>query len=271
MLDFRVISIGTLAAHPLWGERQPTRAGHATCTLVRSGDEVILVDPGLPEAALLPRLAERAGLKPQQITAVFLTGFHPDTHRGLSAFEHAPWYISKAEREAVGVPMVSALRHAVEHRNQELQDAIRTEVALLERCREAPDELARGVDVFPLPGVSPGLCGLLLEHPGATTLIAGDAVPTVEHLAKGQVLPWAANVAAAKSSFAEALEIADWLILGRDNIVPSPGLTGSAAGEGEEEGSEDSEEQGTVERDDELDARDDQAQRGADETDDDDL
>ncbi|MBL8757590.1 MAG: MBL fold metallo-hydrolase, partial [Phycisphaerae bacterium] len=199
MLDFRVISIGTLAAHPLWGERQPTRAGHATCTLVRSGDEVILVDPGLPEAALLPRLAERAGLKPQQITAVFLTGFHPDTHRGLSAFEHAPWYISKAEREAVGVPMVSALRHAVEHRNQELQDAIRTEVALLERCREAPDELARGVDVFPLPGVSPGLCGLLLEHPGATTLIAGDAVPTVEHLAKGQVLPWAANVAAAKS------------------------------------------------------------------------
>ncbi len=244
MIDFRVISIGTLAAHPLWGERQPSRAGHSTCTLIRVGPEVILVDPGLSEAALLPRLAERANIGPEQVTSIFLTSFHPDTHRGIGAFEHVPWYISKAEREAVGVPMVTALRHAIEHANAELQEAIRTEVAVLERCREAPDELAPGVDVFPLPGVSPGLCGLLLEHPGATTMICGDAVPTVEHLGKGQVLPWAANLEAAKASFAEAVEIADWLILGRDNLVPSPGMVGSGgrAFEEEDEGEEEGEE-----------------------------
>jgi glyoxylase-like metal-dependent hydrolase (beta-lactamase superfamily II) len=245
MLDFRVISIGTLAAHPLWGERQPVRAGHSTCTLIRVGPEVILVDPGLAEAALLQRLSERANIGPGEVTAVFLTSFHPDTHRGIGAFEKVPWYINKSEREAVGVPMVTALRHAIEHGNAELQEAIRSEVEMLERCREAPDELGPGVDVFPLPGVSPGLCGLLLEHPGATTMVCGDAVATVEHLQKDQVLPWAANIEAAKASFAEAVEIADWLILGRDNLVPSPGLVGSGGREfEEEEGEEEDREEG---------------------------
>jgi hypothetical protein len=45
LMDFRIISIGTLAQHPLWGERTPVRTGHATTTLVRSGDRFILSIP----------------------------------------------------------------------------------------------------------------------------------------------------------------------------------------------------------------------------------
>lgn len=246
--DIRIISIGTLGAHPLWGEREATRTGHATTTLIRTATATILVDPGLPDRALVQRLWERACMQPSQITHVFLTSFHPDTHRGIGAFEHATWLIAKPEREGVGIPMVTALRHALEQGNEELQEAVRTEVAILERCEEAPDTLAEGVDIFPLPGVTPGLTGLLIEGAGSTTVVCGDAVPTVEHILKGQVLPWAANLRDAKASFQEALEIADYLVLGRDNIVPSPGRSGptaddAASAEEDDEYEEDSEDQ----------------------------
>ena len=78
------------------------------------------------------------------------------------------------------------------------------------------------MDLFPLPGVTPGLTGLVLAGPRHTTVIAGDAVPTEEHLTQGKVLPWAPDVTQARESFAEVIEIADLIILGRDNLVVNP-------------------------------------------------
>jgi hypothetical protein len=65
------------------------------------------------------------------------------------------------------------------------------------------------------------LTGLLLPGVGATTLIAGDAIPTAEHLSAGQVFTPCFDLEAARESFQEAIEIADWVVCGRDNIVPS--------------------------------------------------
>ena len=79
-----------------------------------------------------------------------------------------------------------------------------------------------GVDLFPMPGVTPGLCGLLLPLPKVTILVCGDAVATLEHLEQGAVLPHVADLEKATESFREAVEIADMLVLGRDNIVPNP-------------------------------------------------
>ena len=76
-VDVSVISIGALAANPLWGEREPVRTGHSTTTLVRTGDMVMLVDPGLPGEILGARLGERANLRPSDVTHVFLTCFRP--------------------------------------------------------------------------------------------------------------------------------------------------------------------------------------------------
>jgi glyoxylase-like metal-dependent hydrolase (beta-lactamase superfamily II) len=73
-----------------------------------------------------------------------------------------------------------------------------------------------------MPGVTPGMCGLLLEDPRHTTLICGDAVLTEEHLERGQVAPWSADIAKATESFAEAVEIADLLVPGRDNVMVNP-------------------------------------------------
>ncbi len=223
-MEYRIISIGSLPAHPLWGEKGQVRTGHATTTLITSGKKRILVDPGLPEQILVARLAERANLVPAQITDVFLTSFKSDCRRGLNAFSDAAWWIAEAEREGMGVPLAEHLKslNPDDEEDQILRDVLTRDVSVLQRCRPAPDELADYVKLFPLPGVTPGLCGLLLEDPRFTILIAGDAIPTVEHLERGQILAGAIDMAKARESFADAIEVSDLLILGRDNLVVNP-------------------------------------------------
>lgn len=221
-MDIRVISIGALSAHPLWEEKAPVRTGHSTTTLIRSGKRTIIVDPGLPAQAVAARLGERAGLRPEAVTHVFLTSFRPDTCRGIMAFEKATWWVAQNEREGIGVPLVGELQRAAAAGDEELKSRLELDVAILRRCEPAPDRIADGIDLFPLPGVTPGLTGLLIPAPNATTLICGDAVPTIEHLERGMVLPAAADVMRARESMAEAVEIADYLVLGRDNMVPNP-------------------------------------------------
>lgn len=225
-MDVRVVSIGTLAMHPLWGERLPVRTGHSTCVLIRAGGKRILVDPGLPEQVIAARLAERAGAKTSDITHVFLTSFNPELRRGIMAFDRAEWWIGGEERDQIGAGLVARARRATEEGDESLKATLGHEIALLQKCKPAPDHLAdeRGqrVDLFPLPGVTPGLTGLLVAGSRFTTLVCGDAVPTAEHLEQGQVLQDAADVARAQESFTEAIEIADMLVLGRDNLVVNP-------------------------------------------------
>ncbi|HYE03062.1 MAG TPA: MBL fold metallo-hydrolase [Phycisphaerales bacterium] len=242
-VEVRVISIGALGPGAGRGRAEADgtggapagraggggrRPGHATTTLVTSGARRILIDPGLPEPVLLARLEERAGLAAREITHVFLTSFKPDVRRGLGAFEEATWWIGEGEREGMGVPLVRALREAEEAGDEELAAPLREDVAILKRCAAAPDRLADRVDLFPLPGVTPGLCGVLIAGPAAgvgpgTTVVCGDAIATLDHLQRGRVLLPAADVARAQESFQEAMEIADVLVLGRDNVVVNPG------------------------------------------------
>lgn len=225
-MELTVISIGAMAFNPLWGEKTPVRTGHATTTLIRSGDVRLLIDPGLPEQAVVQRLSERANLRPADITHVFLTSFRPDVRRGIRAFDDAVWWISEAERESVGVPILLRLKDELarddEEQDEELIAALREDAAVLERCRPAPDALARGVDLFPLPGVTSGLAGALLGGQRHTTLVCGDAVPTSGHLERGQAPAGAEDLDKARESLAEAVEIADLLIPGRDNLVVNP-------------------------------------------------
>jgi len=211
-----------MASHPLWNERGEVRPAHATTTLVTSGESRILIDPSLPGKFLVPRLHERAGIAPDAITHVFLTSFHPMRRRGLDAFRHAPCVVPEMERELVGADLVTRFKEAVATHDEDLAAALRVEVDLLEKCRPAPDRLAPGVDLFPLPGVTPGLAGVLIAAPRATVLVAGDAVATEEHLHAGQVILPCFDLEQAKASLAEAAEIADVIVCGRDNAVLNP-------------------------------------------------
>lgn len=225
IVEARVISIGTLSAHPLWMEKGEVRTGHATSTLIRSGKKAILVDPGLPDRAIAARLGERAGAGVGQVTHVFLTSFQLDTFRGINAFPHATWWIAEREREAVGVPLAQQLKVAMLGDDRELIERLQMQVAILKRCEPAPDRLADGVDLFPMPGVTPGLSGLIVEQGRGgkgTLVVAGDAIATIEHLERGMVLTSAIDVKLAQESFREAVEIADWFIPGRDNLIANP-------------------------------------------------
>ena len=228
-MDVRVISIGALAANDLWNERSAVRTGHTTTTLIRDGALTMLVDPGLPSAARVPRLHERAGLQPKDITHVYLTRFGGDTTRGLDAFEHATWWLPETEREAVGVPLAQELQRIVSGESDlgpaggvPLRQALEREIAVLSRTEPAPDRLSPSLSIFPMPGVSPGLAGVLVEQSPATLLIAGDAVLSGDHVAAGRVAAFAHDLEQARESFQDALEIADVLVCGRDNLMLNP-------------------------------------------------
>lgn len=220
--QFRIISIGTLSAHPLWDETDDVRTGHATTTLITTGNNHILVDPSLPAQVLLHRLSERTPVKPEDITHVFLTSFEPERRRALSAFEEARWMMHEPEIEAARPALQQRMGEAEDIGDEKLTAFFREQLSLLNRIEVAPDAPLPGIDLFPLPGVTPGSCGLLLPLPGQTVLICGDAVATTEHLEQGKVLPGCVDVEQASESFREAVEIADILILGRDNIIHNP-------------------------------------------------
>jgi len=219
MVEYRIISIGTLSKHPLWPQAiAAERTAHATTTLIRAGDRTILVDPGLPSQIIAARLAERAGIGVDAITDVFLTCFRPAHRRGIEAFPKANWWISEAERESVGKYLIGLHQHA---EDEELEASLKTEIALMQRIKAAPESFAPQVDLYPVAGFTPGTAGLLISLPSATVILAGDALATVEHLEKGMVLEGAFNIDLARESLAEIIEIADWIIPGHDNIVPN--------------------------------------------------
>lgn len=218
-MDYRIITIGCLSHNDMWEEKVPERPAHATTTLIRSDDRLIIVDPGLPAQVIGKRVKERSGVDASKITDVFMTNFRPAHRRGLGAFPNAKWWISEMEREAVGQHLVHMLQQTDE---DEVKKMCEQDVAILKRCEPAPDRLAAQVDLFPLPGYTPGNCGLLLLHMNSTHLIAGDAVPTVEHMEKGKMLPNGFDTESAKESFIEAMEIADVIIPGHDNLLLNP-------------------------------------------------
>lgn len=221
-ISYRVISIGTLAAHPLWNERNPVRTGHATTTLITAGESRILVDPSLPATALAARLHERSALRPNQITHVFLTSLDGDRRRCLDAFPAAALLAHEAELQFAHQAVHAQISKAEELNDRALLQQLQQLHHRLEQVQPAPDSIVSGIDLFPLPGVTPGTCGLLLPLPRSTVLICGDAVATVEHLEQGKILPGCFDVEQAQESFREAIEIADMLVPGRDNLALNP-------------------------------------------------
>ncbi|MBC8108239.1 MAG: MBL fold metallo-hydrolase [Anaerolineae bacterium] len=223
-----IISIGTLSRNLLWSESQPVRTPHATTTLIRSGEgknaRRILVDPALPPQILGARIFERTGLKADQIDTVFLTNFRPAHRAGLSMFRNAKLLISENEQAWTQQQLTAIIEQAADEDidRKTLEDELR----ILESLRVADDKLVEGVDLFPLPGYTPGTCGLLVSSALTSTLITGDAVPTWDHFLAGQVLPDTHDIATAQESLREVYEIADMVVPGHDNLFVNPRMSG---------------------------------------------
>ena len=219
-MEYTVISIGTLSKNPLWQERVAVRTSHSTTTLIRSESAVILVDPSLPGQILEARLFERTGLKPDAITHVFLTNLKPVHRRGLDLFPNAVHWAAEMEIEIAQQALAAAARHI--SGETEGQAKLTAERQLLAAMRAAPDQLVDGVDLFPLPGYTPGQAGLLLKFAARTVMITGDAVPTQGHFEAGQIFQESFDINQAKESLTEVYEIADIIVPGHDNVFVNP-------------------------------------------------
>lgn len=223
-----VISIGALDRNRLWNETAPVRTAHATTSLIRTGsgktEKLILVDPGLPAPVLVARLKERTGLSPEAVATIFLTNFTLPHRFGLDAFDRAQILMWEPELEHARRFTQELLER--EREDPELRADFESVLRLLDRIQPAPDQLAPAVDLFPLPGHTPGGAGLLVTSPTLATLIAGDGVPTLDHFLSAQVLPDAADIAQAQDALKEAYEIADLVIPGHDNLFPNPRTQG---------------------------------------------
>jgi glyoxylase-like metal-dependent hydrolase (beta-lactamase superfamily II) len=213
-----IISIGTLSRNRLWNESEAVRTPHATTTLIRTGKRNVLIDPGLPAAALGARLFERTGLTPGKIDVVFLTNFRPSHRAGIELFPKARLLIGEIEQQTVRNQLEADIEQADDENAAEMQ----RDLQLLEKFEPAPDKLAEGIDLFPLPGFTPGTAALLSTTAATATLIAGDAVPTLDHFLAMQVLPECNDIRQAQESMREVYEIADLVVPGHDNLFVNP-------------------------------------------------
>jgi len=214
MSDVRidVIAIGSLAKNKYWREKTPVRQEYATTTLVRSGDLVMIVDPGWPADVLAAALFYRAGLKADAVMCVFLTHFDACHFGGIGLFPGAKWLAYEEELKYADAEV------AAESPEREV----------LARLSAAPEKFAPGVDCFPTFGHTPGHSSVLVYSAMQTAIVAGDAVLSREHFERGDLgdKPW--DLVKAKESFQDVLEIADIIVPGHDNLfvarAPGAGL-----------------------------------------------
>ncbi|MBS3733929.1 MAG: hypothetical protein KGY99_03275 [Phycisphaerae bacterium] len=218
MVEYRIISIGTLSRNRLWGESTAARTAHATTTLVRDGDRAILVDPSLPTAALEARFGERTGGRLADVTDVFCTTLRPVHRRALEALSDARWWTHETELETYRHHLEGLADSAGRLNPEQVRD-VQADLTLLQRFEPAPDKLTEQVQLFPLAGASPGSAGLLLADPRMTVVVAGDAAVTSEHLLAGQVWDGVGDVSAAAGALRDLVEVADVVVCGHDNLT----------------------------------------------------
>lgn len=221
-MEFHIISIGTTRRNLLWGESAAMRTQHTTTTLIRVGDKSILVDPSLPADLLEARLFERTGQRYDSITDVFCTTLRPDSRRALlggeaSPLAHANWWAGAAEIDWYTSRLAEMVASA--ERIDTLSAELQADIAALKRIRPAEEHLAPGVSLYPLAGITPGCCGLLLAMPSATVLLTGPAAVSRQHIIDSMIAPDCIDKDAAMESLSEVLDIADIIVPGYDNVT----------------------------------------------------
>ena len=177
MYTWHILTIGHLSRNKFWGERNDTayRAPLATSALLLGEGQVIVTDPSLPAAGMRAALLDAAGLAPEDVTLVFSTHNHLDHHVDPLCFPNARWFLPQ-------VDLTYLHEHWDEHKRSFPGDDWET----VQRCEAAPEELAPGLKLLPLPGHTAGTSGLLFCAPEGRVLLTGDAVMTREFYKAGE-------------------------------------------------------------------------------------
>ena len=153
-----VVTIGNLSRNRYWGESEakPLREAICTCTLVSGAGFHLVVDPSLASAAdMAKELDRRTGLKPDDVTAVFVTHEHADHFAGVAHFPKAAWYAA--------APVAEILNRGK---------------GFARAFEAAPKSLFGAVEVVATPGHTRSHHSLRFACEGRRVVLAGDAVAT---------------------------------------------------------------------------------------------
>ena len=155
--------------------------GWSTVAMLRSADEVVLVDTGgyMQRDLLTARLAEH-GVQRDQVTAVLLTHCHSDHMLNWPLFPRARVFVSGAELDwALAQPI--GFWFIPEFHVAELADR-----GGVERVTDG-DEIFAGVRVLATPGHTPGHVAYVAATGSGPVVFSGDAAKNLAELATGAV------------------------------------------------------------------------------------
>jgi glyoxylase-like metal-dependent hydrolase (beta-lactamase superfamily II) len=211
---FVVVNIGTLSMNKFWGETERVRSPTATCTLLQSGDQRLLVDPSPYPEELEATLFARTGLRPADIGGVFVTHFHGDHRFGLDLFPRASWLM--AEQGLKEWQEQLAHRAAPEVARDAARDA-----AQMERIEPAEGRLPEGISLFPSPGHTYGHHSLVAATPWGKLIVSGDAVMTYDWFEAEEGYHNCVDFDRATETIRRIKRTADWVIPGHGNYFPA--------------------------------------------------
>jgi glyoxylase-like metal-dependent hydrolase (beta-lactamase superfamily II) len=192
-----VITIGNLSRNRYWGESDAkgVRGAICTCTLITGAGFRLLVDPSLADAAEMAKeLDRRTGVKPRDVTAVFVTHEHDDHIAGIAHFPDARW---------VAAPAVAEI--------------LNKSGKLPRHVEGTTDRLFNVIEVIPTPGHTNSHHSLRFDCEGLSIVIAGDAVATRDFFRERRGYFNAADFELSAHTTDKLATMADIIVPGHDN------------------------------------------------------
>ena len=161
----------------------------ATVWLVRNGKRLLLVDAGagqamnemFPTVGHLDMLLAAEGVAETDVTDIVVTHMHPDHIGGLmgpgaGGYTNATIHVSEAEW---AFWTDGNLRDATTESDRPIIDLVQAIAASLEsriKTHSGDADLGAGLSLMPLPGHTPGHCGLRITNKSQELLLVGDAI-----------------------------------------------------------------------------------------------
>jgi glyoxylase-like metal-dependent hydrolase (beta-lactamase superfamily II) len=145
-------------------------------------------------------LERRSGLKPADISAVFITHEHGDHFAGISHFNSARWFAG---------PEVAKILNAAKK--------------LPKLVEPVTGKIFDTLDVLPMPGHTMGLNILRFDCNGHSIAAVGDAVATKDFWRERRALYNSVNFELSARSMDKIAGIADLVIPGHDNYFLAVG------------------------------------------------
>lgn len=193
-----IITIGNLSRNRYWGEPDgiALRSAICTCTLISGGGFQLLVDPSLSaEAEMARELDRRTGLKPDDITTVFVTHEHADHLAGLEHFRKAVWCAAK--------PVAEILNR---------------DPKFTRKLEPAPGILHGSIELIPTPGHTQSHHSLRFDCEGRSVVVAGDSVATRDFWRERRSYYNAVDPALGAKTMDRLASVASLIVPGHDNF-----------------------------------------------------